>query len=195
MERVDIVDVKTLCLGILTMKDSSGYDIRQYFEEGPFSHFAQAGYGSIYPALGKALEEGLVTCRAESQDGRPDRKVYSITPTGRLYLTQQLHHQPGPDKFRSDYLVSFLFAAHLEPAHLRTIFDEYQRTFAANVDMLSSLDSDGISPGNAFVRELGIVLYGAVAEYMAENRERFLESVNAAAEDNSEPRISLGERT
>lgn len=172
------MDVKTLCLGILTLNEASGYDIRQYFEKGPFSHFFQAGYGSIYPALSKALSEGLVTCRAESQDGRPDRKIYTITTAGRDHLKHQLHQNPMPDRIRSDYLVSFMFAALLEPQHLETIFDEYLQAFSDNAEMLASLDCEGISPGNAFVRELGVVLYSAVASHLSENRERFLASVN-----------------
>lgn len=191
---VFIVDVKTLCLGILTLKDASGYDIRQYFEEGPFSHFAQAGYGSIYPALSTALKEDLVTCRAEVQDGRPDKKIYSITPVGRTYLTQQLHRKPVADRFRSDYLVSFLFAGLLEPKHLESIYDEYLQTFTDNVELLSNLSDKGVSPGNAFVRELGIVLYGSIASHLAEHRERFIASIADGLEDTGASELLHGEQ-
>ena len=79
------MDVKTVCLGMLTDGDASGYDLKKQFES-TFSHFFAAGYGSIYPALSALLADGLVDCREIAQDGRPDRKVYRITTAGRAHL-------------------------------------------------------------------------------------------------------------
>lgn len=176
------MEVKTLCLGILTLRDASGYDIRRFFEKGPFSHFHQAGFGSIYPALMRAADEGLVTYRAESQEGQPDKKVYTITPAGEAYLKKQLHQASLAVRIRSDYLVLFLFSGLIDGNHLETVFDEYLKTCMDNYEMLNTLDCDGVSPGQAFVRELGVVFYGSVARYLQENRERFLTSVAVAAD-------------
>ena len=60
------MDVKILCLGVLSRGEASGYEIKKAFEEGPFSHFHQASFGSIYPALNALSAEGLVACRAQS---------------------------------------------------------------------------------------------------------------------------------
>ena len=76
------MNVRTLCLGILTTGEASGYEIKKEIEEGLFSHFIDASYGSIYPALTQLAGEGLVTVRAEEQSGKPDKKVYAITPKG-----------------------------------------------------------------------------------------------------------------
>ena len=53
------MDVKTLCLGVLTEGDKTGYEIKRCFEEA-FSHFFGAGFGSIYPALADLSRRGLV---------------------------------------------------------------------------------------------------------------------------------------
>ena len=57
------MDVKTLCLGVLTEGDRTGYEIKQRFEEA-FNHFFGAGFGSIYPALAELTRRGLVTCES-----------------------------------------------------------------------------------------------------------------------------------
>ena len=55
------MDVKTLCLGVLTLGDASGYEIRKQFEEGPFAHFFGASYGSggigalVQPLIGERV--------------------------------------------------------------------------------------------------------------------------------------------
>ena len=80
------MDVKTLCLAVLSRRDATGYEIRKQFAKGPFAHFQKASLGAIYPALTRAAEEGLVTVTEEAQDGRPDKKVYSLTEAGKAAL-------------------------------------------------------------------------------------------------------------
>ena len=77
------MNVSSICLAILFCGDRTGYDIRKISTEGSYSFFVEASYGSIYPALNRLEHEGLVTCRHEAQDGKPARKVYSITDSGR----------------------------------------------------------------------------------------------------------------
>ena len=78
------MDVRTLCLGVLSFGDATGYEIKKYFEEA-FSHFFVAGYGSIYPALAELAEEGLVRVRDQIGDRRAGAKVYQLTG-GRIPL-------------------------------------------------------------------------------------------------------------
>ena len=54
------MDVKTVCLGMLTDGDATGYDLKKHFDSS-FGHFYSAGYGSIYPALASLADHGLVS--------------------------------------------------------------------------------------------------------------------------------------
>ena len=83
------MDVKTVCLGMLTEGAASGYDLKKQFES-TFGHFFSAGYGSIYPALSSLAADGLVDCEEIRQEGKPDRKVYRITDAGRDQLLSAL---------------------------------------------------------------------------------------------------------
>ncbi len=172
------MDVKTLCLGTLTFGDATGYEIKGYFENGPFSHFFQAGFGSIYPALNKALGEGFVTCRSESQDGRPDRKVYALTPSGRDYLTSELALIPAEDKIRSEFLVTLFFAGFLSSHHLEDVYDRYLADFEKNIEKMKNLKGENIPPGQDFVREFGMHFYQSTANFLRDNRDRFITNVN-----------------
>ena len=93
--------------------DSTGYEINKLFEDGLFSHFMDASYGSIYPALTRLTEQGMLTCTAEAQDGRPDKKVYSLTEQGRQALRDALMSPLSPDKYRSEFVFASLFASML----------------------------------------------------------------------------------
>lgn len=111
------MNVRTLCLSILHEGEASGYDIRRMCTEGEFAYFVEASYGSIYPALARLEEDGLVVSRVEQQDGKPARKVYSITSAGRTAFVGELSAPLGEDVFRSPFLLFARFV-HLLPRDL-----------------------------------------------------------------------------
>jgi len=168
------MDVKTLCLGVLSLGDASGYEIRKMFEEGPFAHFHQASFGSIYPALSKLLEAEHVTCTVEAQDGRPDKKVYSITDMGLSAFRTALTKTPDMDRVRSETLFMLFFADHMDDEHLVEVYDGYMASYRFHVEKMKELDNTGLSRGRRFVRGFGLAFYEGVLQYMEENRTHFL---------------------
>ena len=102
------MNIRTLCLGVLSFKEASGYELKKEIEDGMYSHFIDASFGSIYPALTQMNAEGLLTLRSEEQSGRPDKKVYAITDTGRAALAKSLAELPASNKFKSEFLFEML---------------------------------------------------------------------------------------
>lgn len=164
------MDAKTLCLGVLMLGDASGYEIRKMFEEGPFAHFQDVGYGSIYPSLARLAEEGLVAISGAPADGHPEKKVYRATEAGRAAFRDALGRMPGPDKVRSDTCFLMFFAEHLEADHLRRVYDGYLSRHREMIAFMKTLSPEGVSKGRQFVRGLGLAYYEAVAAYMEANR-------------------------
>lgn len=172
------MDVKTLCLGVLTLGEASGYDIKKYFE-CTFSHFYVAGFGSIYPALAELSQSGLVTCRMEPQRGRPDRKVYAITPAGRNAFAAALAEAYPTHRVRSEFLV-LLYFAHLLPAdRMAEIIDIRLAALAENIErceqFLSAPETSSESPpGARFASGLGCAVMQAARHYLMQHRDAIL---------------------
>jgi PadR family transcriptional regulator AphA len=61
------MNVRTLCLGFLSTGEASGYEIKKGIEDGMFSHFIDASFGSIYPALTQLTAEGLLVLPAKDK--------------------------------------------------------------------------------------------------------------------------------
>ena len=118
------MNVRTLCLGILSTREASGYEIKKDIEEGQFSHFIDASFGSIYPALTQLAGEGLVTVRAEEQSGKPDKKVYAITPKGHEALSRAISVVPAHDKYKSEFLFQMLLQQYITPGTIRAAIDK-----------------------------------------------------------------------
>jgi DNA-binding PadR family transcriptional regulator len=187
------MDVKTLCLGVLTLGDASGYEIKKQFEDGPFSYFYDAGYGSIYPALGKLLAEGLVDCTETAQERRPAKKVYAITAAGEAAFRKALHKRPARDRIRSEYMVMFFFAQLLDEDHLRSVFEEYLAQFRYAAEHVRGLDSTGIPPGRLFARGFGRTFFETAARYMEENRHLLFDGGSEGEEGaDTEPMTGTG---
>jgi PadR family transcriptional regulator AphA len=181
------MDIKTLCLAVLYKEDASGYEIKKAFEEGPFSHFQAASFGSIYPSLSQLRKSGLVSDRAQAQDGRPDKKVYSLTEAGRDAFHAALMADPGRDQFRSDLLFLLFFAEQLEPGRMAGMIDDRIGFYRDWIQQMDEFTAAGpTSPGHEFVRGFGRAVYAAAAEYMDDNRDKLLHQVAKPKADAAE---------
>lgn len=175
------MDVRTICLGLLSVADRSGYEIKKMLEEGPLGHFVEASFGSIYPALTKLTEDGLVEFRTETQDGRPDKKTYSITQQGREAFRQSLDGRIAPDKFRSDFMFIFMFADQLSPQRVARLIDERLDYYDSKIATIRAEIGDETRPGPCFVAGHAITIFEAAKAYLEENRH-LLERQNAQSE-------------
>jgi PadR family transcriptional regulator, regulatory protein AphA len=162
------MDVRTLCLGVLSMGDASGYEIRKKLE-GPFRYFYDASFGSIYPALNRLQAEGLVTGTALSQEKRPDKKVYSLTTEGRLALVRELSADPAPDRLRSEFIVAMRFAHLLPPRRVAEMIDGRLSELRETVECLERIDRSA-APTLEFLLGYALAVYRAEIAYLDEHR-------------------------
>ena len=169
------MDTKILCLGVLTEGDASGYEIKKQMEEGPLAHFYRAGFGSIYPALNKLDEEGLVTCTEMAQEKRPGKKIYRITERGKEAFREALRTRPCSDWVRSDYLFMMFFADFLDSGRLEEVYEDYLREYRKAISDLQEMKLCQSYAGRRFVHAFGLHLYKAMVEFMENNRDLLME--------------------
>ncbi|MBS3849048.1 PadR family transcriptional regulator [Devosia sp. BSSL-BM10] len=150
------MNVRTLCLSILFEGEATGYEIRRLCVEGECSYFIEASFGSIYPALARLEENGFVVSRTEQQDGKPAKKVYSITEAGRTEFRQQLAEPLGEDVFRSPFLL-FARYAHILPRGLvEARVTEYLRRATEDRKKLEEIRSErSCNAAESWVMEYG----------------------------------------
>jgi PadR family transcriptional regulator AphA len=101
-------------LGLLTIEPMSGYDLGLTIR-GSVGFFWNESYGQIYPNLRKLEGGGFVTSTAERQNGRPDRRIYSITEQGRERLRKWLAVPPQPEIPRNELLLKLFFGEQAPP--------------------------------------------------------------------------------
>ena len=167
------MDVKDLCLGVLTYGDATGYDIKKFFEQS-LSHCFLAGYGSIYPALAELTDEKLVTARTVPGQAGPSRKLYHLTEAGRRSFLSRLKDTVPQHKVKSEFLVLMYFAHLLPAAKLNAVLDQQLDDIEHKLKLIQAHQKEsihaGASSGADFVRGFGKAMMQAAGDYIRDHR-------------------------
>lgn len=119
-------------LAVLSQAPHSGYDISKRFEES-VSCYWQASQQQIYRELGKMEQQGWVTYETVPQEGKPDKKIYAITESGRQELRRWFSEPADPTPIREDLLVKVLATPYVSEDLL---LEDLQRRRQFHLDRL-----------------------------------------------------------
>lgn len=182
-----VMNVRTLCLGILNFEDATGYEIRKMSIDGKYSHFVDASYGSIYPALNKLETEGMVTCREETQQGKPARKIYSITAVGREELIKSLQEPPAPDVFRSEFLMIAISAEMLPREAVTRAIDTHKEQLQQELAMIEQIKTNSVHPSFQWAARYGMHCMSQSLKFLEETRAELEACAGTKRNAGSEP--------
>jgi HlyD family secretion protein len=194
------MNARMLCLALLEHCPMSGYEIRKLVSDGFVSHFTEASYGSIYPALDKLEAEGLIAGREERDPGKPPRRVYDITPEGRTAFIAALHEPIEPDLFRSSFLLVAANAPLVDKAHLAGLIDERLANDRAELaDMEEQLgrmpaEADPACTATRWTMEYGVHMIRASIAFLTENRARLQALASGTPQTRGMPSAPAGPR-
>ncbi len=99
--------ISTLGYALLTLlarEPHSGYDLAQHMKR-PLGFFWQAQHSQIYPELAHLEEQGCVSHQVIVQEDRPQKKLYTITETGRTLLKTWIAQPSQPPQERNELLL------------------------------------------------------------------------------------------
>ena len=99
-------------LSFLNFSPMSGYDLKKYIDDS-IDHFWSATQSHIYRSLKQMETRGWITHEVKEQEGRPNKKVYSITPLGSQNLHTWLTTPLPLDDLREAWLIQIFFAHNL----------------------------------------------------------------------------------
>jgi DNA-binding PadR family transcriptional regulator len=124
-------------LGLLSYGPMTGYELKQVFDRS-INHFWSAQMSQIYRDLNNMEVDGWLTSEIEKQDGKPDKRVYTVTEAGRTVFLKWLEKFPAAlhEPIRSDFLVRIFFASELE---LSDVLHEVKRFLRQQQEALDTL--------------------------------------------------------
>ncbi|WP_091229653.1 PadR family transcriptional regulator [Microbacterium sp. 3J1] len=125
-------------LGLLDLAPQSGYDLGRAFARS-VAHFWHADQSQIYRTLDRLESEGAIATETIAQQGKPDRRVHSLTDAGRTELTEWLQAPIDDLKPKEPFLARLFFAAPLGVDGILALLDEREEQVRAALDQLQAL--------------------------------------------------------
>ncbi|MEU3777240.1 PadR family transcriptional regulator [Streptomyces sp. NPDC032472] len=152
----------------LLEKPGSGYELARRFERS-IGYFWTATHQQIYRVLKRMENEGLLAVREVPQQGRPDKKEYSVADPGRAVLSRWLHEPIEPESMRHDLAVKIRGAAFDDPAALVREVERHHRVHSDRLahylagELRDFTGPDAPAPLDAGQELQHVVLRGGIA--------------------------------
>ncbi|HEY5540580.1 MAG TPA: PadR family transcriptional regulator [Coriobacteriia bacterium] len=153
-------------LGFLSERPRSGYDLKTRCFDDAAKDFWTADQAQIYRTLERLQTAKLVSAARKRQTGRPDRRVYSITESGRRALSAWLASSlplPAP---RDAFLLQVYFGAELSDTQLTERLSERRRLHQERLDNLRKRALEAAQTSGASLRDSALrdaAFSGAIA--------------------------------
>ena len=100
-------------LGFLSLEPLTGYDLKTQCFDQSVRYFWSADQAQIYRTLDKLQQEGHIKSELEIQEGKPNRKVYHLTDSGRKVLLKWLREPQELPVFKEPFLMQLYFSEEL----------------------------------------------------------------------------------
>jgi len=120
-----------LILGLLTKQPMSGYDIKRFLKSLSWL-IDSPSFGSIYPTLRALREDGLVTVEVVPRQGKPRRKIYTITEAGRQALREWVDRPVALDASLKTFVMRLILATNLSHTGLIAHLQQRRSQVAAH---------------------------------------------------------------
>ncbi|MFF9838893.1 PadR family transcriptional regulator [Streptomyces sp. NPDC013740] len=98
------MSLKHAVLAALLEGEASGYDLAKLFDVS-VANFWAATPQQLYRELDRLSEAGLIEARVVQQERRPNKRMFTLTETGRRDLIAYTTHPPKPTAVRDELMV------------------------------------------------------------------------------------------
>lgn len=132
------MSLKYAILGLLSLKPLTGYELKAHFDQS-IRYLWKADQAQIYRTLSDISKEGLAVSHDIQQTGRPNKKVYELTPQGKEDLRQWLCLSLPPKDERNAELIQVFFSGQIPDDAVAANFKRMRDSLTENLSALSSL--------------------------------------------------------
>jgi DNA-binding PadR family transcriptional regulator len=127
----------------------SGYDIVKLFNLS-MAHYWHAHQGQIYPTLERMEQSGLIKSREFIQRGRPNKRLYTITPAGQRMLMEWLQSPFEAMKIKYPSLLKCRFLGHLGADRAKEALMEERAAWIEHLKVYRDIERDYFANGKAY---------------------------------------------
>ena len=134
-----ISDIEAAILGLLYEKPQYGYQLEKTIEGWGMRNWTQIGFSSIYYVLKKLEKKELVTSKMEMVEGKPSRKVFTISYLGREIMKDKIRDLLSWNKkIITPFDLAVAYLNYLEPPEVVECLENYMESTRNRIRFLES---------------------------------------------------------
>lgn len=145
-------------LGFLEREPMTGYDLKTRCFDAAAGHVWTADQAQVYRTLESLSKRGLVRSKLVAQRGKPDRRIFRITPKGRDALLAWLKRPQATPAVRDPFLIRVFLASELSDEEIAGLLTKARSDYQERLDTLRS-EAAGPVPSCAASDDRGAELY------------------------------------
>ncbi|RJO77590.1 PadR family transcriptional regulator [Nocardia panacis] len=131
----------------LSERSGSGYELARRFDKS-IGYFWRATHQQIYRVLKRMEESGWVTGESVVQEGRPDKRVYSVSPAGGDELARWIAEPSDSEMPRIELGVKIRAAAYGDMTALVAEVTRHREQHAQRLELFGLIEKkDFPAPG------------------------------------------------
>jgi DNA-binding PadR family transcriptional regulator len=135
----EISDMEAAILGLLYEEPQYGYQLEKTIEGWGMRNWTQIGFSSIYYILKKLEKKELVKAKLEQMEGKPARKVFTITRLGRRTMKEKIKDLLSWNKkLISPFDLGLAYMNYLEPEDVVKCLENYKESASGRIKFLES---------------------------------------------------------
>lgn len=126
-------------MGLLYEEPQYGYRLEKIIEGWGMRNWTQIGFSSIYYVLKKLEKKELVEAKMEKVEGKPSRKVFTITQLGRNTMREKVRDLLSWNKkLISPFDLGLAYLNYLEPLEVIECLENYVESAKGRIKFLES---------------------------------------------------------
>lgn len=126
-------------LSLLAIRPMSGYDVKRTYQRS-MQRIWYAPIGQVYPTLRVMEREGLLKSSLHIQEGKPNRKEYQLSETGRTMLQRWLTQPAELPQMHHEFLHKMFLLDQMAPAEQLEFIEGYIASCEAWAQQLADVD-------------------------------------------------------
>ena len=134
------MSLRHVVLVVLSKGEMTGYDISKQFDKS-VGFYWETTHQQVYRALKMLSRDGLVAYKIEEQNGKPDKKIYTITALGHDELLRWLSQTSRRPPINEPFLVKLKAGLEESLPHLISELEENIESCEAKLSAYHQIES------------------------------------------------------
>ncbi len=126
-------------MGLIYEKPHYGYQLEKTIEGWGMRNWTPIGFSSIYYVLKKLEKKELVESKMEKVEGKPSRKVFTVTELGRQTMEEKIRDLLSWNKkLNSPFDLGMAYLNYLQPQEVIKCLENYIESAKGRIKFLES---------------------------------------------------------